>query len=69
MIGKDCFPVCNTTDKFIPNPNKITAYCKIFIDWDEVTSHLPPIDMEKVFAELAKSDSEFYQGRKMGENE
>ena len=39
------------------------------IDWDEVTSHLPPIDMEKVFAELAKNDSEFYQGRKMGENE
>ena len=39
------------------------------IDWDEVTSHLPPIDMEKVFAELAKSDNEFYQGRKMGENE
>lgn len=39
------------------------------IDLDGVTSHLPPIDMEKVFAELAKSDSEFYQGRKMGENE
>ena len=39
------------------------------IDWDEVTSHLPPIDMEKVLAELAKNDSEFYQGRKMGENE
>ena len=39
------------------------------IDWDEVTSHLPPIDMEKVLAELAKNDSEFYQGRKVGENE
>ena len=32
MIGNDCLPVCNTTDRFIPNPNKITAYCKIFLD-------------------------------------
>ena len=31
------------------------------IDWDEVTLHLPPIDMEKVFAELAKSGDEFYR--------
>ena len=39
------------------------------IDWDEVTSHFPPIDMTKVFEELAKNNEEFYPGRKMGENE
>ena len=32
MIGNDCLPVCKTTDKFIPNPSKITAYCKIFFE-------------------------------------
>lgn len=39
------------------------------IDWDEATSRLLLIDMEKIFAEPVKSDEEFYQGRKMGENE
>ncbi len=32
MIGIDCFPVCSTTFKFIPNPSNITAYCKIFLE-------------------------------------
>ena len=39
------------------------------IDWNEVTSHLPPIDMGKALSELFESDSEFYQGKEMGENE
>ena len=39
------------------------------IDWDEVTSHLLPIDMDKFFAELARSGKEIYQEKKVGENE
>ena len=32
MIERDCFPVSNMTDKFIPNPKRTTAYCRIFFD-------------------------------------
>ena len=32
MIGSDCFPVCRMTERFIPKPSKITAYCRIFLD-------------------------------------
>ncbi len=32
IIGKDCPPVCTTTERFIPKPNKTTAYCNIFLE-------------------------------------
>ena len=32
IMGSDCFPVSRTTDKFRPNPSRITAYCRIFFD-------------------------------------
>lgn len=32
IIGRDCAPVCNTTDRFSPKPNRITAYCNIFLE-------------------------------------
>ena len=32
MIGKDCFPVCNTTPRFRPKPSNTTADCKIFLE-------------------------------------
>ena len=30
MMGSDCFPVWITTVRFIPNPRKITAPCKMY---------------------------------------
>lgn len=32
MMGSDCLPVSKTTDRFSPNPNSTTAYCRIFLD-------------------------------------
>ena len=36
------------------NKEKFDFYTYELIDWDEVTEHLPKIDMEQVFKELAK---------------
>jgi len=32
MIGSDCCPVLAITDRFKPNPSKMTAYCRIFLE-------------------------------------
>ena len=32
ITGSDCFPFARISDRFMPNPNKITAYCNIFLD-------------------------------------
>ena len=32
IIGNDELPIFKMSFKFIPNPNKITAYCKIFLE-------------------------------------
>ena len=32
MIGRDCFPVCRITPRFIPNPSSTTAVCKIILE-------------------------------------
>ena len=32
MIGRDCLPVSRITFRFSPNPIKITAYCRIFLE-------------------------------------
>lgn len=68
-IRRICMILCTVAEAYYKENGDKFHFNYEIIDWDEVTSHLPPIDMEKVFAELAKSDSEFYQGRKMGENE
>lgn len=36
------------------NKEKFDFYTYELIDWDEVTEHLPKIDMEQFFKELAK---------------
>ena len=38
------------------------------IDWDKVTSQLSPIDIEQIFAELAKSDEKLLR-EETSENE
>ena len=32
MIGSDCFPVCKMTPRFIPNPSRTTAVCRIILE-------------------------------------
>jgi len=36
IIGSDCLPVFSTTDKFSPKPKRITAYCSIFFDVNQM---------------------------------
>jgi hypothetical protein len=36
IIGRDLRPVDSITDKFIPKPNSMTAYCKIFLDVNDM---------------------------------
>lgn len=68
-VRRICMILCNVAEAYYKENRDKFHFNYEIIDWDEVTSHLPPIDMEKIFAELAKGDNEFYQGRKMGENE
>ncbi len=30
MIGSDCAPTLAISDRFSPNPSRMTAYCRIF---------------------------------------
>lgn len=32
MMGRDCFPVCRITPRFIPNPSRTTAVCKMILE-------------------------------------
>ena len=36
MIGSDCLPVCQMTDRFMPKPSRMTAYCSTFFDTNEM---------------------------------
>ena len=38
MIGSDCCPVLAITDRFKPNPSKMTAYCKDFLGGEDDAS-------------------------------
>lgn len=68
-VRRICMILCNMAESYFRDNRDKFHFNYEIIDWDKVTSHLPPIDREKVFAELAKSGDEFYRGRKMGENE
>ncbi len=68
-VRRICMILCNVAESFYKeNKEKFHFNYKI-IDWDEVTTHLPPIDMEKVFSELAKSGEELAEKGHMGVNE
>lgn len=68
-VRRVCTILCDVAEAYYKeNRNKFHFNYKI-IDWDEVTSYLPSIDMEDVFEKLAKSDNELYKGRETGENE
>lgn len=68
-VRRICMILCSVAEAYYKENRDKFHFNYEIIDRDEVASHLPPIDMEKVFAELDKSDNEFYQERKMGENE
>ncbi|MCX4299727.1 MAG: hypothetical protein OSJ73_22390 [Lachnospiraceae bacterium] len=50
--------LCNVAESYYKEYKDKFHYNYEIIDWDEVTSHLPSIDMEKVINELAKSCEE-----------
>ena len=65
-IRRICMIICNVAESYFRDNRDKFHFNYEIIDWDEVTLHLPPIDMEKFFAELAKSNESFYQERKSG---
>ena len=68
-VRRICMILCNAAEKYYKE-NKDKFYFNYeIIDWDEVTSHLPPIDIEKVFSELSKSAEELDKKGHMGKNE
>lgn len=66
-VRRICMILCNVAESYYKeNIDKFQFNYEI-IDWDDVTSHLPRVDMEEVFIELAKSDEEeFYQWKEDG---
>lgn len=68
-VRRICMILCNAAEAYYKENRDKFHFNYEIIDWNEVISHLPPVDMEAVLAALAKSDNEIYQGRKMGENE
>lgn len=68
-VRRVCMILCNVAESYYEeNIDKFHFNYEI-IDWDEVTSHLPPIDMEKVFSELTKSAEDLVKKGYKGKNE
>ena len=55
--------LCNVAESYYKKNKEKFYFNNGIIDWDEVTYHLPHIDIEKFFAELAKTNDEIYSGR------
>lgn len=68
-VRRICMILCNVAESYYKKNKDKFHFNYEIIDWDEVTSHLPPIDMEQFWATLAKSAKELYQERETGENE
>ena len=55
-IRRICLIMCAVAEAYYrDNKNKFHFDYEI-IDWDEVTSKLPPLDMESIFKELANPE-------------
>lgn len=65
-VRRICMILCNVAESYYKENKDKFCFNYEIIDWDEVTSQLPPIDMEKVFAQLAKIDNKhcYVEGRK-----
>ncbi len=57
-VRRICMILCNVAESYYKEYKDKFHFNYEIIDWDEVTSHLPSIDMEKVINELAKSCEE-----------
>lgn len=57
-VRRICMILCNVAESYYKKYKDKFHFNYEIIDWDEVTSHLPSIDMEKVINELAKSCEE-----------
>ncbi len=68
-VRRICTILCNVAESYYKKNKDKFHFNYEIIDWDEVTSYLPPIDMEKVFSELAKSGGELVKKGYMGVNE
>ena len=68
-VRRICMILCNVAETYYKENRDKFHFTYEIIDWDEVTSHLLRIDMDKFFAELARSGQEIYQEKKVGENE
>lgn len=68
-VRRICMILCNVAESYYKENKDKFHFNYDIIDWDEVVSHLPPIDMEEIFTELVKSNEKLYPGRKMGEDE
>ncbi len=68
-VRRICMILCNVAESYYMNNKDKFRFNYEIIDRDEVTSHLRPIDMEKFFAELAKTSDEIFKGRQEGKNE
>lgn len=53
-VRRICMILCNVAESYYKENKDKFLFNYEIIDWDEVTSRFPPIDMEKVFSELAK---------------
>lgn len=60
-VRRVCMILCNVAESYYKDNKDKFHFNYEIIDWDEVTSHLPPIDMEKVFSELAKRDKNLFK--------
>lgn len=68
-VRRICEILCSVAESYYKENREKFSFNYEIIDWDEVTSHMPPIDMNKFFAELARNDKEIYQEKKVGGNE
>lgn len=57
-VRRICMILCNIAESFYKENKEKFHFNYEIIDWDEVTSYLPPIDMERVFSEIVKSCEE-----------
>lgn len=68
-VRRICMILCNVAESYYKENKDKFHFNYEIIDWDEVTSHLPQIDKEKVLNEFAKSAEELIAKGHMGKNE
>ena len=47
IIGRDCFPVCKITPRFMPNPSRTTAVCKMIFEVHLIPDSAVPFSVQK----------------------